>query len=217
MGRMVLLRQSRDLGLNLNKVRLYNFVMWYETQSPRVVYLTPVSFCNMFDIRRHLWEIWMTGSWQRCTALPAGSNKSPLNEDHVPMKLKSLLAIVQNSRYSSPRKRQSSKVGEAGGILPTQSFCHEHTNKLCLSCGGTICLQSNHWNNPAFPKPLIYDCINTRKGLLMHNKVSAPFPPWRLPIANFLEMDLIWNNFRTTLSWINWLCYAGALREDCAA
>jgi len=32
-------------------------------------------------------------------------------------------------------------------------------------------LQSNHWNNPAFPKPLIYDCVNSRKGLLMHNKV----------------------------------------------
>jgi hypothetical protein len=54
------------------------------------------------------------------------------------------------------------------------------------SCGGTICLQSNHWNNPAFPKPLIYDCKNTRKGLLMHNKVSAPFPlPSPLPIHKF--------------------------------
>lgn len=31
----------------------------------------------------------------------------------------------------------------------------------------------SHWENPSFPQELLFDCINKRKGLLMHNKVRA--------------------------------------------
>jgi hypothetical protein len=41
------------------------------------------------------------------------------------------------------------------------------------SSGGTICLMAGHWENPSFPQELLFDCINKRKGLLMHNKVSS--------------------------------------------
>lgn len=59
--------------------------------------------------------------------------------------------------------------------MPSHTFYWKrHINKTFeFSSGGTICLQSSHWNNEAFPKPLIFDCVNTRVGLLMHNKVSV--------------------------------------------
>ncbi|KAG9252779.1 ubiquitin interaction domain-containing protein [Emericellopsis atlantica] len=37
--------------------------------------------------------------------------------------------------------------------------------------GGTICLQSKWWNSATFPKSLVRDCVSTRTGMLMHNKL----------------------------------------------
>ncbi|KAG6168960.1 hypothetical protein E4U47_004601 [Claviceps purpurea] len=36
---------------------------------------------------------------------------------------------------------------------------------------GTICFQESWWRSSTFPKEMMRDCINTRKGLLMHSKV----------------------------------------------
>ena len=37
---------------------------------------------------------------------------------------------------------------------------------------GTICLRSEHWNNPQFPKEHVYECKSVREGLIMHSKVG---------------------------------------------
>jgi hypothetical protein len=37
--------------------------------------------------------------------------------------------------------------------------------------GGTICVQNKWWQAPTFPRELVRDCVNTRKGLLMHSKI----------------------------------------------
>ncbi|KJZ73359.1 hypothetical protein HIM_07153 [Hirsutella minnesotensis 3608] len=36
---------------------------------------------------------------------------------------------------------------------------------------GTICIQARWWRAPDFPRALVRDCVNTRKGLLMHSKL----------------------------------------------
>ena len=46
------------------------------------------------------------------------------------------------------------------------------------SCGGpngagTICFNERSFNSPKFPQEILHDCRSTRKGILMHNKVSG--------------------------------------------
>ena len=36
---------------------------------------------------------------------------------------------------------------------------------------GTICFQPRWWSSPTFPKGNIRDCVSTREGMLMHNKI----------------------------------------------
>lgn len=98
--------------------------------------------------------------------------------------------------YPSERTVQESRGGAmySSTLSPAQTFL---TNFLYYRSGGTIRLQSTHWNNPAFPKPLIFDYTNKRTGLLMHNKVSAPpFPTLNcnrsaniLLIRNYSKID----------------------------
>src|SRR6266496_87346 len=87
-----------------------------------------------------------------------------------------LQKAVRNSKYSFPHNRLSNKVAAGRGTCFHTFSQPSLLTNFDYSSGGTICLQSTHWNNPAFPQPLIFDCINQRKGLLMHNKVSAHSP-----------------------------------------
>ncbi|KAI9741951.1 MAG: hypothetical protein M1834_000340 [Cirrosporium novae-zelandiae] len=42
--------------------------------------------------------------------------------------------------------------------------------------GGTICFQSKWFDSPSFPRDLMKDCVSTRQGLLMHNKIMFARP-----------------------------------------
>ena len=37
---------------------------------------------------------------------------------------------------------------------------------------GTVCFQEDWWKKPTFPRMIMRDCISTREGMLMHNKVG---------------------------------------------
>ena len=84
---------------------------------------------------------------------------------------------------SHPRSRKATgmpaTVYEAGTIryevgrgfricYPTEDTVKASTARSA----GTICLQSTYFNADSFPRSLLRDCISTRTGLLMHNKVS---------------------------------------------
>ncbi|KAF8472513.1 tyrosyl-DNA phosphodiesterase-domain-containing protein [Kalaharituber pfeilii] len=45
-----------------------------------------------------------------------------------------------------------------------------------LNAGGTVCFQSKWWDASTFPKEVMRDCISTRTGLLMHNKLIFARP-----------------------------------------
>ena len=63
-----------------------------------------------------------------------------------------------------------------------------------VACGGTNCMQAKAWDGPGFPKEVMRDCRSVRRGLLMHNKVSLPFPPFLPPFAPFSSPSSSSNN-----------------------
>jgi hypothetical protein len=62
--------------------------------------------------------------------------------------------IVENFRLYFPTR--DTVVGSRGGV----------------DCAGPVCFSSKSYDNPSFPRKIMRDCKSTRKGLLMHNKVS---------------------------------------------
>ncbi|PWW80387.1 phospholipase D/nuclease [Tuber magnatum] len=53
-------------------------------------------------------------------------------------------------------------------------------SKKGFNSGGTICFNSSWWDSPTFPKSLMRDCVSTRDGLLMHNKMLFARPSRQL-------------------------------------
>ncbi len=43
--------------------------------------------------------------------------------------------------------------------------------RRCLQSAGTICFRPAWWESAKFPREVLRDCRNVRKGLLMHSKM----------------------------------------------
>jgi len=59
-------------------------------------------------------------------------------------------------------------------LIPEPTFFL--TKMVTYQNAGTICLSSEFYDRPTFPRELFHDCIARRSGLLSHNKVIVPYP-----------------------------------------
>lgn len=89
------------------------------------------------------------------------------------------------SRYAkgaSKTKAASNRGAEPDSAWEENFRCYfpsEDTVKASKSGpqgAGTVCFQEDWWRNPSFPREIMRDCVSSRKGMLMHNKVRL-LPP----------------------------------------
>ena len=81
--------------------------------------------------------------------------------------------ILERFRVYFPTERT---VANSRGGIPVSGIarCNYHhknsANKL-IKAAGTICFQEKWWNSNTFPQQIMRDCVNNRRGLLMHSKI----------------------------------------------
>ncbi|KAF9108973.1 hypothetical protein BGX27_008175 [Mortierella sp. AM989] len=76
------------------------------------------------------------------------------------------LHVRARSRFADEERLPPIKV-----VFPTER--HVHGSRLREDGAGTICLQSQFWEHPTFPRRVMHDfeCAGSLKGSLMHSKI----------------------------------------------
>lgn len=156
---------------------------WTETKRYGFVY--SVSASHVDDMA---WRTGYCGLGRTVKALGLGTSKT-IEMDVVAASLGSIKDSLLKALYyacqgdSGVKELDSRPVGKKGQEAPDLGaadvrkhtrvyFPSKHTVKTSIAKdAGTICFQKQWFESPTFPREVLRDCVSTRPGILMHNKM----------------------------------------------